>query len=74
MSYGMIKDFVLFAFLGTSSVIELRMSGKKRNKFYYFVEEIVRDLRHDGLKNVNWIMVNEAAGDEEWSKLGDSEK
>ena len=50
------------------------MSGKKRNKFYYFVEEMVRDLRQDGLKNVTWIMVNAAAGDEEWSKLGDGEK
>ena len=50
------------------------MSGKKRNKFYFFVEEIVRDLKQDGLNNVNWVMVNEAAGDAEWSKLGDGER
>ena len=50
------------------------MSGKKRNKFYFFVEEMVRDLRQDGLTNVSWVMVNDAAGDQEWSKLGEAER
>ena len=50
------------------------MSGKKRNRFYYFVEEMVRDLKADGLNHVHWVMVNKAAGDQEWTRLSETQR
>ena len=54
--------------------LQTNPKAKKRNRFWFFVEEIVRDLKHDGLAGVNWVMVNEAAGDSEWSKLSEAER
>ena len=50
------------------------MSAKKRNKFYFFIEEIVRDLKQDGLTCVNWCMVNYAAGDSEWARCDEAQR
>ena len=50
------------------------MSGKKKNKFFFFVEEMVRDLKQDGLTGVTWVLVNDVAGNAEWSRLGEAER
>ena len=68
-------DIYCYLFSGTfGNSLNATMSGKKRNRFWFFVEEIVRDLKQDGLSQVNWGMVNNAAGDREWQKLSDSER
>ena len=56
------------------SNLDREMSGKKKNKFFFFVEEMVRDLKQDGLTGVTWVLVNDVAGNAEWSRLGEAER